>query len=151
MERLEELIKDLPREIKQKAIDILEYFLQKADRQAKSSVIPESWVPSSTPALPSAPPEHPLAKWQIEVALARAKLLRLYLQAVGPVPWGQRTRAGRDFIRDYNMGLSFPELFDKLRKVSYPTLQRWAKVGGRRANRWPWCHTMASTAWDSRR
>ena len=88
MDRLEELIKELPHEIQQKAMDILEYFLQKGNRQAKSAAIPDARIPSSTLPLPSPPPEHPLVQWQIDVALARTELLRLYPSGGGSAATG---------------------------------------------------------------
>lgn len=88
-----------------------------------------------------------MPEWQRRVGLARADLLRLYLEAAGPGKGGENEfpltptlsprgeggnggvgAAKRLFLRAYNTGLAYPQIFGVLGKVTYPTIERWKRA-----------------------
>jgi len=76
-----------------------------------------------------------LPPWQERLALARADLLRLYLDQAGRAKgWGAVLPAKLAFIEAYNSGANGPyhRLYDVLGPVTYKTAERWA-VRARRA------------------
>ncbi len=70
-------------------------------------------------------------------AMAKADLLRLYLQAKAAAPWGKKNQARDSFMLAYNSGIAYPKLFDLLAKQSHKTLDGWErkvkKAGGNTA------------------
>ncbi len=96
-----------------------------------------SQTPSATPlakvgelveATPAGKPI-PLAQWQERKALAKADLLRLYLEAAWQVKgWGRVLPAKLAFLEEYNQGLAgpYPILHKILGPLTYKTVERWA-------------------------
>jgi hypothetical protein len=125
MDRLEELIKELPREIQQNFVNILEFIIQKRTRQIKSAAKPEQRKPIAPPPIHYGPSEKSKA-----IAQARADFLRLYNGARRGAGLGRKMAAGADFIKTYKLG-AWPELYAILKhKVSLSTAARWATVIG---------------------
>ncbi len=67
-------------------------------------------------------------------AMAKADLLRLYMQAKAAAPWGKKTEARDEFMVAYNSGIAYPQLFETLGEQNYKTLEGWErkvkKAGG---------------------
>lgn len=70
-------------------------------------------------------PRH-LTPGQEKKALARADLLRLYLDAAGRAKWGQVLPAKLEFLAAYNTVIPFPQLYDILGEITFSTIERWA-------------------------
>lgn len=66
-----------------------------------------------------------LSEKQKENALAKADLLRLYMEKRKNAPWGQKKAVCDEFLIAYNSGIPYPELFMKLDKVKYQTIEGW--------------------------
>lgn len=64
---------------------------------------------------------------QVDIALAKADLLRHYLAALKKAPWGKKKQARRDFMRAYNSGLVLPQLFAAIGKTSWKTIEGWKR------------------------
>jgi putative transposase len=58
-------------------------------------------------------------------ALAKASIIKLYTSEVAKAPYGEKEKAKANFILAYNSGLAFPELFQKLGKLSVKTIEAW--------------------------
>ena len=66
-----------------------------------------------------------LAVAQQANAMAKADLLRLYLQHVDRAKRGRKTTARDEFCLAYNSGISYPTLFEKLGPVNWKTIEGW--------------------------
>jgi len=88
-------------------------------------------APHAQPAsLPTTPPQsatEPLGQRQINKALAKADLLRIYMGRMRQAQYGQKARARRDFMTAYNSGIAYPTLFEKLGAVSWKTIEGWKR------------------------
>lgn len=121
MDRLEELIKELPREIQHNFVNILEFIIQKRAQRIKSAAKPEQPKPIASPSIRYGPSE----KSKV-IAQARAEFLKLYEQARREAGMGQKMAAGAKFIKTYKLR-TWPELYAVLKhKVSLSTAARWA-------------------------
>lgn len=131
MNRLEELIKELPREIQQYFVNILEFIIRKGAQEDLSA-------PKSEPRIPTvAPPIHygPSGKSKA-IAQARANFVRLYNEARRGAELGRKMAAGADFIKTYKLG-AWPELYAVLKhKVSLSTAARWAAAINKSGDPW---------------
>jgi hypothetical protein len=126
MDRLEELIKKLPREIQQNFVNILEFIFQKSSRQAHPKSKLEKQILSAAPPIYRDPSEK-----SKRIGQARADFVRLYNRARREAGLGRKMKAGADFIKTYKMG-TWPELYAILKhKVSLSTAARWAAVIGK--------------------
>lgn len=125
MTRLEELIKELPPEIQQKAIDILEFLLENRVTQPES---PSNSEAKKIPILSS--PEQgvksKIPKKDLRIAMARADLVQLYLQKAAMAPPGLKCQTKRKFLYAYNLG-EYPELLPELGTISFSTIERWKR------------------------
>jgi putative transposase len=90
-------------------------------------------VPADRRHLPPAGGQ-PVSRDQEKQAGQKADLLRLYMQALAGAAWGQKTQARDDFMRAYNSGLAYPDLFAALGELSWQTIEGWKrklkKTGG---------------------
>lgn len=80
-------------------------------------------VPTRRGAAPDGLNQH-----QVNTALARADLLKLYQQRMGRAGWGNKSKARKEFMRAYNSGLAWPRLFEQLGKVSWQTIEGWKRT-----------------------
>lgn len=72
------------------------------------------------------PPGAPaLCQDQINKALAKADLLRLYRQNLKRAPWGKKGIARTQFMTAYNSGIAYQNLYEILGKVSWKTIEGW--------------------------
>lgn len=69
----------------------------------------------------------PICEKQIEVALAKADLLQLYMKHVTAAAWGRRDLARAEFMDAYNKGLAYPRLFKILGEVNWKTIEGWKR------------------------
>jgi hypothetical protein len=119
MTTLEELIKEMPPEIQQKAADVLEFLLQKRIWQPQyypKAVAPDTFLRKGE--------KSNITEKAKRIALARAELLRLYRRAAAQVPEGKKCAAKRKFVHFYNLGY-FPQIYAILKNTSLPTVERW--------------------------
>lgn len=65
---------------------------------------------------------------QSKKAMAKADLLRLYLQAKNAALWGKKAEARDSFMLAYNSGITYPKLFKTLGKQSHKTLDNWERL-----------------------
>jgi hypothetical protein len=131
MDRLEELIKKLPREIQQNFVNILEFIFQKSSRQPHCTPKLKQRILSDAPPIYRRPSEK-----SKRIAQARADFVRLYNKARREAGLGRKMAAGADFIKAYKLG-NWPELYANLRhKVSLSTAARWAAVIGKSGDPW---------------
>ena len=61
-------------------------------------------------------------------ALAKADLLRLYLQNLKKAPWGHKDNARESFMVAYNSGVAWPRLYKLLGPVSWKTIEGWKRM-----------------------
>ena len=82
--------------------------------------------PAQKPDSPPLPPvqAHPKAK---QIALARFDLLRLWQKYRETHKWGSMTKADEEFLKGYNTGKLYPNIYKTLGAVSKTTLYRWWK------------------------
>jgi putative transposase len=66
-------------------------------------------------------------------ALARSDLVRFYIAAIDAAPFTKKTQARKDFVRLYNTGELYPEIFARVGPTSWQSLERW-KLRGRENN-----------------
>ncbi len=78
-----------------------------------------STTPSEAPAL---------CQNQINKALAKSDLLRLYLQNLKRAPWGKKAIARAQFMKAYRSGIAYPHLFEIMGKVSWQTIEGWKQI-----------------------
>jgi|GEM_PF-6680856 hypothetical protein len=123
MNRLYELVNELPPEIQQKAIDILEFLLEKRGMQSASS------LKSNAKEIPISSNLKQEVKSKFfekarRIAMARADLVRLYCQAMARAPQGLKCLIQKEFLAAYHEG-KYPELYAKLGPTSRATIWRW--------------------------
>lgn len=58
-------------------------------------------------------------------SLAKAGIIKMYTAEVARAPYGKKEQAKIDFIKAYNMGLAYPELFKMLGQLSIKTIEGW--------------------------
>jgi len=123
MTRLYELLKELPPEIQQKAIDILEFLFEKRVTQTESPSNPEA---NKIPILSSLDQgvKSKIPKKGLRIAIAKSDLVRLYLKKTSMAPQGLKGQAQREFLQAYNLG-EYPELYAELGPKSFATIERW--------------------------
>lgn len=117
--RKEFIISKLPEEIR------LLYNKMQIEKQTKQIAIPKDSnisVPFSIDDPPS------LCQAQINNALTKADLLRLYIMALKKSAWGKKAKVRKNFMRGYNSGIAYPELFSSLGKVHWKTIEGWKQV-----------------------
>ena len=64
----------------------------------------------------------------LRIASARVDLLAKYLEAIEFAPFGNKTKAGKEFMSLYNTGQLFENLYKILGQTSLRTLNRWAHI-----------------------
>lgn len=64
---------------------------------------------------------------QMDRAMAKADLLRLYTDAVERADRGHKCKSRKSFMRAYNSGLAFPEIFGAIGKASWQTIEGWKR------------------------
>ncbi|MDY6789710.1 MAG: transposase [Thermodesulfobacteriota bacterium] len=120
--RKEFIIAKLPEEIR------ILYDKAQIEKQAKQITIPQGCrVPEAVQQVPTGR-LHDLCQAQINNALAKADLLRLYVRALKKSAWGNKSKARTDFIRAYNSGLAYPKLYQELGRVSWKTVEGWKRT-----------------------
>ena len=67
-------------------------------------------------------------------ALAKADLLRLYMQALKKAAWGKKNPARETFVLAYNSGMAWPRLYEVLGPVSWKTIEGWKRQVKRSAD-----------------
>ena len=83
-------------------------------------------IKALVPVNPTPPPEmQPLSQAQTDKGMAKADLLRLYLQATAKVSWSEKGRTRDGFVEAYNSGIPFPALFKAIGPVSWKTIEGW--------------------------
>ena len=75
-------------------------------------------------------PQTGLAKWQKDNGACRADLVALYARAKAAAKENQVSAAyaADEFIKLYNTGLPFPDLYKKLGPLTEPTLAKWQSI-----------------------
>ena len=69
-----------------------------------------------------------LSQGQINTALAKADLLRLYTGRLKKAKWGNKKQIRRDFMRAYNSGIAYPQIFEVLDTVDWKTIEGWKRT-----------------------
>jgi len=82
-------------------------------------------VPAAAPPAERPAGDPALSQAQIDKALAKADLLRMYLAQLARAGWGRKEAAREKFLRAYNSGLAFTELHAKLGPVNAKTIEGW--------------------------
>jgi len=78
-----------------------------------------------TPVLP-APENRSLPSGvRLNKGMAKADLLRLYLQALEKAGHGNKSHTRKEFMRAYNSGIVYPRIFELVGKVSWKTIEGW--------------------------
>lgn len=62
---------------------------------------------------------------RLNKGMAKADLLRLYVQALEKTGHGNKTQTRKEFIHAYNSGIAYPKIFDLVGKVSWKTIEGW--------------------------
>lgn len=86
-------------------------------------------IPASTkaPALYTPSSKRPLSQAKIDKGMLKADLLRLYTQAIKRAGHGNKAKARKDFMRAYNSGVAYPDIFKAVGKKSWQTLEEWKR------------------------
>lgn len=93
--------------------------------QVRQAILDQEQINALVPAQPRLLSTEPTTEAQKNTALAKADLLRLYLQALAAAPWGKKDTARDEFVTAYNTGLAWPVLFEALGPVSWKTIEGW--------------------------
>lgn len=120
MDRLEKLIKELPREIQQNFVHILEFIIQKKAQQDKTAPKSEPRIPTVAPPIASGSSQK-----KAEIGQAKADVVRLFKQALIGVRKGRIGAVKADFLHNYNLGTLAPQVYDVLGRKSLSSLERW--------------------------
>lgn len=93
--------------------------------QIRQAILDREEINALVPAQPRLVSTEPTTEGQKKAALAKADLLRLYMQALAAAPWGKQGQAREDFITAYNSGLAWPVLFAAIGATSWKTIEGW--------------------------
>lgn len=125
----------LPPEIKQKAMDVLNFLLKKRDRHPKVTSKPIEKHIETTNRFEHRRKSKFSEKAQ-RIAMARADVVRVYRQEVRKAPQGRKVAAQIAFVNAFNKG-TYAKLYADLGKpVSRATIARWAAVMKESADPW---------------
>ncbi|MDH5525566.1 MAG: hypothetical protein OEY01_16485, partial [Desulfobulbaceae bacterium] len=89
------------------------------DKEEIDSLVPADRKPTIS--------TEPVNEDQRTKAMARADLLRLYMQAVKSAAWGMKDQARDDFMTAYNSGIAYQDLFKSLGPVNWKTIEGWKR------------------------
>ena len=65
---------------------------------------------------------------RLDKGMAKADLLRLYMQTLGKVGHGRKVYARKEFMRAYNSGIAYPKIFLLVGKVHWKTIEGWKRT-----------------------
>ena len=65
---------------------------------------------------------------RLDKGMAKADLLRLYMQTLGKVGHGRKVYARKEFMRAYNSGIAYPKIFELVGKVHWKTIEGWKRT-----------------------
>ena len=94
-----------------------------AAHSAKCQVQSTGQPPGHLPAPASG--DTTLCQTQLDKGMAKADLLRLYLRALKKAKHGRKTRTRTEFMRAYNSGITYPNLYKIIGQVSWKTIEGW--------------------------
>lgn len=103
----------------------LQYHMENAGLAEINTMLPAT----STGSLPVAAPSQPamLPEAMQAKAMAKADLLRLYLNALATAQWGRQVQARDEFMAAYNSGIPWPTLYSLLGRLSWKTIEGWKR------------------------
>lgn len=113
------LVSFLPEDIQ------LAVVLYEQKRQSLAQIINPS---TYTPALPIPGSRSLPSGVRLDKGMAKAGLLKLYTQYISKSQHGGKVRARGEFMRAYNTGLAFPEIFSLVGKVRWKTVEGWKRT-----------------------
>jgi putative transposase len=99
-----------------------------AFQQKQQALVPATHPSPYTPALPDPGSRSLPSGARLDKGMAKADLLRLYTQHISKLQHGGKVRARKEFMRAYNTGLAYPEIFNLVGKVSWKTIEGWKRV-----------------------
>ena len=97
-------------------------------RQKQQALVPIPGGSKVPPLSPVHANQASLCRVQINNALAKADLLRLYVGALKKSAWGNKTKARKGFMWAYNSGILYPELYKALGTVHWKTIEGWKRT-----------------------
>jgi len=100
-------------------------------QQKQQALIPVAHPSPNTPALPDPGsrglPAIPSGA-RLDKGMAKADLLRLYMQTLEKVGHGRKVYARKEFMRAYNSGIAYPKIFELVGTVSWKTIEGWKRT-----------------------
>jgi len=69
-----------------------------------------------------------LEQEQMHKALIKADLIKLYDQAVGRCKYGGKLQAKKNFIKAYNSGLAYKDIYSVIGECSWKTVDKWRAI-----------------------
>jgi putative transposase len=97
-------------------------------QQKQQALVPVLHPSTHTPALPDPGSRGLPSGHRLDKGMAKADLLRLYTQHISKSQHGGKVRARKEFMRAYNTGLAYPEIFELVGKVNWKTVEGWKRV-----------------------
>lgn len=106
-----------------------EYFLESLPEDVRIALAARKQIMTKSPFVPQNKNDTcDLKQGQINKALAKADLLRLYAARLKAAKWGNKKKVRRDFMRAYNSGIAYPQIFEVLGEVSWKTIEGWKRM-----------------------
>ena len=91
----------------------------------QKQLVPVSDPATYTPVLP-APENRSLPSGaRLNKGMAKADLLRIYVQALEKAGHGNKSNTRKEFMRAYNSGIAYPIIFEIVGKASWKTIEGW--------------------------
>ena len=99
-----------------------------AFRQKQLSIVPGADPSTNTPAILRQDSRSLPSGARLDKGMGKADLLRLYSQYISRSQHGGKVRARKEFMRAYNTGLAYPEIFELVGKVNWKTVEGWKRT-----------------------
>lgn len=130
--RKEYMISFLPEDIKI-AITAFQQKQQAHHTDGGRALVPALRPSTHTPALPDPgsrglPAHYAPAGARLDKGMAKADLLRLYVQALKKAQHGHKIYTRTEFMRAYNSGIAYPKIFEFVGKVNWKTIEGWKRT-----------------------
>jgi putative transposase len=106
------------------------YYAHQLPMEIRQAILALDKIDALVPINPQPPPADakPITQAQQDKAMAKADLLRHYLQALATAAWGKKEQTRDGFMQAYNSGIAYPVLFAQLGEVSWQTIEGWKRT-----------------------
>ena len=99
-----------------------------AYQQKQLALVPVAHPSTHIPALPDPGSRNLPSGARLNKGMAKADLLRLYMQTLEKIGHGRKVYARKEFMRAYNSGIAYPQIFAHVGKVSWKTIESWKRT-----------------------